>query len=99
VISLMQELEHSVPSGLVVATSNLPGHLDHALWRRFDLTVLFPRPSKTALREHAKRLASIYRVKASMELVATAQRATNFAELEHLVAQEARRTILRAERL
>lgn len=43
VISLLQELEHSTPRGLVVASSNVPRALDDALWRRFDCPG-FPGP-------------------------------------------------------
>ena len=41
VIALMQELEDSRPQGLIIGTSNLPKHLDDALWRRFDLALAF----------------------------------------------------------
>src|SRR5208283_5165649 len=34
VISLLQELEHSEPKGLLIAASNLARSLDEALWRR-----------------------------------------------------------------
>jgi SpoVK/Ycf46/Vps4 family AAA+-type ATPase len=97
VISLMQELEHSLPAGLVIATSNLPGHLDRALWRRFDLTVLLPAPARTVLREHSKRLARAHGVDPSPRLLAAAQRANNFAQLERIVQQEARRAVLDSE--
>lgn len=48
VISLMQELEHSHPRGIVIATSNLPQHLDHALWRRLVFRVSETVPARTA---------------------------------------------------
>jgi len=53
-ISLMQELEHSEPKGLLIATSNIASALDQALLRRFDMTVEFKRPS----REELSRFAS-----------------------------------------
>jgi hypothetical protein len=56
VITLMQELEHSRPAGIVIATSNLPRQLDPALFRRFDAVLVFPLPTKAALARYmAKR--------------------------------------------
>jgi len=49
VIAFMQELEHSFPRGFVIATSSLPGELDQALWRRFDLVLEFRSPTKAEL--------------------------------------------------
>jgi SpoVK/Ycf46/Vps4 family AAA+-type ATPase len=60
VISLMQELEHSQPAGLVVATSNIPGQLDDAFWRRFDLAVGYEAPDARALRSFLERKAGDY---------------------------------------
>jgi SpoVK/Ycf46/Vps4 family AAA+-type ATPase len=48
-ISLMQELEHRRPNGIVIATSNLPQQLDEALFRRFDQVFEFPPPSRAEL--------------------------------------------------
>jgi hypothetical protein len=55
VISLLQELDHTVPKGLVVAATNAPDSLDRAIWRRFDVAVEFPAPKETQLREFLKR--------------------------------------------
>lgn len=46
VISLLQELEHSTPRGIIVASSTLPRALDDALWRRFDWVLDFPDAGK-----------------------------------------------------
>ena len=51
VISLLQELDHCKPSGFLVAATNLPGSLDKALLRRFDLCLQFPSPSEERLQE------------------------------------------------
>ncbi|MEY4514703.1 MAG: hypothetical protein RLZZ450_6825 [Pseudomonadota bacterium] len=59
VITLMQELEHSHPAGIVIATSNLAHQLDPALFRRFDAVLEFPLPTKAALARYmAKRARS-----------------------------------------
>jgi len=55
VIALMQELELSKIPGLVIATSNMPGSLDNALWRRFDLALSFAAPNKSEI-SHFSRL-------------------------------------------
>ena len=62
VIALMQELEHSRPQGLIIGTSNLPQHLDDALWRRFDLALAFKAPAKATLSSFAKRIAATLQI-------------------------------------
>jgi len=55
VISLLQELDHTMPSGIVIAATNVPDSLDRAIWRRFDLSVEFPLPSRADLRRFLTR--------------------------------------------
>ncbi len=95
VIALMQELEHSRPLGLIIGTSNLPKHLDDALWRRFDLSLAFRAPSPSALRAFARRKAASMRVALPKTLIARAVKAKSFADAESLVIAEARRQVLR----
>ena len=95
VISLMQELEHSRPSGLIIGTSNMPKHLDDALWRRFDLALAFGAPSASILTSFVKRLASSRHVSLSGQVIRQAARARSFAAAESLVIAEARRQALR----
>src|SRR5512140_524290 len=45
-IAFLQNLEHEPLAGLLVATTNVAGHLDAALWRRFDVVLELPRPSE-----------------------------------------------------
>ncbi len=94
VISLMQELEHSRPSGLIVATSNLPERLDRALWRRFDLAVLFPRPSKRQLLSYARDLAHRHTLRASPAMMTQAGRLRSFADVTQLIENAARKQAL-----
>lgn len=58
VISLLQELDHTKPAGIVVAATNTPESLDRAIWRRFELRLEFPRPSKRQLRKFAEEKAT-----------------------------------------
>ncbi len=94
VIAFMQELEHSAPAGIVIATSNLPSQLDTALWRRFDLVVSFPTPAKSELLSFVKALASKYRLPLIGRISGCALRARNYAEAERLIQAEARARIL-----
>lgn len=94
VISLLQELEHAQPMGVVVATTNLATHLDDALWRRFDLDIPFNRPSKLTLRAFVNGLSKKYDSKFSKEVVDRAVGAPSFAEAEKMAVAEVRRQII-----
>jgi SpoVK/Ycf46/Vps4 family AAA+-type ATPase len=94
VIALMQELEHSVPRGLIVATSNLAKNLDDALWRRFDLTLLFKAPSSTKLTSFAREIAERNGLKLPTSILRHAGKAKSFADAESIVMAEARRQAL-----
>jgi hypothetical protein len=53
VISLLQELDHTIPKGVVIAATNTAESLDRAIWRRFDAHVEFPLPSRSTLQRFA----------------------------------------------
>jgi len=95
VIALMQELELSQVAGFVIATSNLAGSLDDALWRRFDLSLQFRSPTATQLRQFVTKKAAQYRLPASRTLLAKATRVPSYAEAEKAVEDAARRAVLR----
>lgn len=94
VIALMQELEHSKPQGLIVATSNLAKNLDDALWRRFDLTVLFKAPPQSSLTAFCRKLATKLGVRLSRKVLHRSAAVRSFAEAEAIVIAEARRQAL-----
>ena len=94
VIALMQELEHSKPQGLIIGTSNLAKNLDDALWRRFDLTVLFKSPLKSALTAFCRRLAAKFGIRLSRRVLGRCVAVDSFAEAEAIVIAEARRQAL-----
>ncbi len=94
VIAFMQELEHSHPEGLVVATSNLPRELDLALGRRFDLTIEFPRPNKTELKSFVQSIASKYNLRPQLSLIKKAMKSCSYAEAERVVEYEVRKRVL-----
>lgn len=95
VIALMQELEHCDVQGLIVATTNLEKNLDKALWRRFDLNIGFPAPTKAQRRAYVQRKARDFEVRIPTALRTEALTSKSFAEIEGLVHSEARRSILR----
>lgn len=97
VISLLQELEHSMPRGIVIGTTNLPKHLDDALWRRFDLDISFKAPSKHALRAFAKQLAVTRSIQLPPDVLRSAVSAKSFASAERTVIAEVRRRALEGE--
>ena len=94
VIALMQELEFLQTSGVVIATSNLPKNLDQALWRRFDLVLQFPTPSKTELEAYATRMYAKFELKPSQVTQRHIATAKTYADTEKLVEAEARRVAL-----
>jgi AAA+ superfamily predicted ATPase len=94
VIALMQELEHCQVKGFVIATSNLPEHLDRALWRRFDLAIEFPRPSRRELQSYGARIAAKGQTPLSQALRQSIVSAKSYAEAEQLIENEARRVAL-----
>jgi SpoVK/Ycf46/Vps4 family AAA+-type ATPase len=97
VIALMQELEHSRPQGIIIGTSNLPKHLDDALWRRFDVALAFNAPTKSALSSFAKRVAASFHVPLGRDVLRKAVTAKSFADAESIVIAEARRLALPKE--
>ena len=94
VIALMQELEHSKPLGLIIGTSNLAKNLDDALWRRFDLSLLFKSPTGPALTKFCRKLAENLEIRLPREVVIRVTKSHSFAEAEALVIAEARRQTL-----
>lgn len=53
---ILQEVDAWPSSGLLLAATNHPELIDPALWRRFDLTLEFPRPDKRAVAQMIERL-------------------------------------------
>jgi AAA+ superfamily predicted ATPase len=97
VIALMQELEHSRPQGIIVGTSNLPQHLDNALWRRFDVALAFKAPKDATLSAFVKHVAARYQIAIGRKVLKEAVATKNFADAESIVIAEARRQALLRE--
>lgn len=95
VISLMQELEHAVPKGIVVATSNVPELLDKALFRRFDDVIEFPRPSRAEIARFGARRATAGKIVPPRRLKQLLVGATSYAEAARRIGAEERSIALR----
>jgi len=94
VIALMQELEHSRPRGLIVGATNLSQHLDEALWRRFELSLSFPAPSRRILAGFARRESRAMGLALPPACLRDAASAPSFAVAREVILQEARRQAL-----
>jgi SpoVK/Ycf46/Vps4 family AAA+-type ATPase len=94
VIALMQELEFLETNGIIIATSNLPNNLDRALWRRFDLVLQFPAPTKVEVAAYARKMCGKFGLRPSQVTQQHIATAKTFADAEKLVEAEARRAAL-----
>jgi AAA+ superfamily predicted ATPase len=94
VISLMQELEHSRPIGLLIGTTNLPNHLDDALWRRFDANLHFSAPTKVSMRQFVRRLEKERGLRLNAKTRAAALSNVSYAGAEQSILAAVRRQIL-----
>jgi ATPase family associated with various cellular activities (AAA) len=94
VVGLMQELELTSPRGLIIAASNLAAHLDAALWRRFDLQMEFKAPSRNELDAFLTKSANQKGITLSRKIRGSALKIKDYAGIERLVLDEARRKII-----
>ena len=95
VISLMQELEHTAPRGLVIATSNLPQHLDDALFRRFDAVFAFPQPTRAELGRFGRAFAIGRSLITPRTAARLAESAASYAEASRRIVIAERAIVLR----
>lgn len=95
VIALLQELEHSEPAGLLVATSNLAKHLDDALWRRFDAVLEFPRPTRAQLTNFARSFSKAKGLDKFKHRVTLPNAVRSYADVERVIEDAARRRALK----
>ena len=94
VISLMQQLEHARPAGLVFAASNVAASLDAALVRRFDAVVPFAKPTPPQLIRFAKKIAQRREVALNRGVLEAVRAESSYARVESLVVDEQRRLAL-----
>jgi len=94
IVTLLQEFDHSQTSGIIIAATNLEGLIDPALWRRFDLTLKFPYPSKNARVKFVKKRMREFQVR-SPSTIAKSEKTVSFSEIESLVQNIRREKFLR----
>jgi len=94
VIAFMQELEHARSDGFIIATCNLPQLLDDALWRRFDLQIPFPKPTRKQLASFVTRRCKGFQFKPTKTFLTSFSRVSSYAQAEQCVLNEARRRVL-----
>ncbi|MCE5341127.1 MAG: ATP-binding protein [Planctomycetaceae bacterium] len=90
VIALMQELEHCHAKGIIIATSNLPKHLDNALWRRFDVAIEFPKPNKNEIIRYSRKMAQKHNIVLSHKIRKKLSNINSYADAENVIKSEAR---------
>ena len=90
VIALMQELEFAQPLGLILASSNLPKSLDHALWRRFETHVSLERPGMPALRAFCLKIAKKFDGALPPSVIIQATKQPSYAEAERVIVDHFR---------
>ncbi|MDB5357978.1 MAG: ATPase central domain protein [Phycisphaerales bacterium] len=96
VSSLLLQID-SLPSHVVVATAtNHPELLDRAVWRRFQLRLKLPKPSKAQVRDYLKRLDGRFDIPLSSALPRLADHlcGVSFSELEEFGLDVVRRFAL-----
>jgi SpoVK/Ycf46/Vps4 family AAA+-type ATPase len=100
---LLQEVDYWPQGSLLIAATNHDDLLDPAVWRRFEMTVSFPRPTAGALSSAAKRyldgetvamtvlnlLGSVYHGMSFSDLEQVVSRARRVAALEGTAVEEA----------
>ncbi len=95
VVGLMQEMDLSLPRGLLIGASNLPRHLDDALWRRFDAQLEFKAPTRREIDIFMQSVAKRFHTRLSSKIREDSRTIKDYASAERLIVDEARRTILR----
>lgn len=94
VISLLQELDHGLPQGLVIAATNLEKSIDEALWRRFAASLRFPHPTQKDLRSFARRQLKSHNLPATQAALDRLSRLKTFADVDSAVEDERRARVL-----
>jgi AAA+ superfamily predicted ATPase len=94
VISLLQELDHTDAAGFIVAATNMGDALDPALWRRFDLSITLPKPTKAELRRFARQNAKELGVRLSKSLQQRLDKLRTYAAVEKHLEDARRRHLL-----
>jgi SpoVK/Ycf46/Vps4 family AAA+-type ATPase len=94
VAALLQMLDDFEGDSMVIATSNHPGLLDEAVWRRFDDVVLFDFPTQTQISELLRVKFRGLRTEFNRREVARSLKGASPADVEMACLAAARAAIL-----
>ena len=96
VSSLLLQIDDLPDYVVVIAASNHPELLDRAVWRRFQIRIELPKPSKQQIQSYISYLSNKWDMKFgySVEKLAEKLAGANFAEIEELFQSIVRRAIL-----
>ena len=86
---ILQEMDAWPSSGLLLAATNHPELIDPALWRRFDLTLEFPRPERQLIAETVEHLLADHLQQFSRWLptLAILLQGTSFSDIDRTIRQ------------
>ncbi len=86
---ILQEIDAWPSTGLLLAATNHPELIDPALWRRFDLTLEFPKPSKGEIAGIVQRSLSDDATKFEpwREILSSLFLGTSFSDIDRTLRQ------------
>ena len=86
---ILQEMDAWPSTGLLLAATNHPELIDPALWRRFDLTLEFPRPERRVIAETIEHLLADHRQQFSLWLptLAILLEGKSFSDIDRTIRQ------------
>jgi hypothetical protein len=84
-------------AGLILGATNHPELLDTAVWRRFDLTVLFHEPSAELRRAAIRRFADGHFSDTTIDVLAMTTSGSSFNDLERLVLAIRRNAVIHGD--
>ena len=96
VSSLLLQIDDLPDYVVVIAASNHPELLDRAVWRRFQLRIELPMPTRLQLTQHIESIGKRCRTNFGYEpeTLAKHMRGLNFAEVEEFCLSVVRRAVL-----
>lgn len=96
VSSLLLQIDDLPDYVVVVAASNHPELLDRAVWRRFQLRIELPMPTRQQLAQHIESIGKrcLTNFGYAPETLAKHMRGLNFAEVEEFCLSVVRRAVL-----
>jgi SpoVK/Ycf46/Vps4 family AAA+-type ATPase len=92
---LLQEIDDWPASGLLVAATNHPDLLDPAIWRRFEMVVDFPMPTREQTQEAVRRFWGQAEENAQLLMIASsAFEGMSFSEIEREMIRARREVVI-----